>query len=329
MEVIYENLTNNVEKVVNYHANKKIYAVVKSDAYNHGVKNVVPIMIKCGISNFCVNSISEVIELRKISKAINILLLGRISEDECKLYIDNDVTVSLSNKNDYKIIISNQLKYQLCVNTGMNRYGLTIDDAYSIIKNRDNLIKGVYSHLGSSDVRDKRYYKQSRLFRDLINKFELSNLDIHISNSCDSLNTENTYNSVRIGMLFYNGIENNLNLLNTVSIAGKIININLVNKNDYIGYYKVKKLNKSKLIGIVNIGYETGILNIYKIKYVIINGKKYKIVGKLCMNNMFIEVDYDIKIGDTVEVIGEFNNVNSISKISKISAYEILMNFKK
>ncbi len=329
LKIIYDNLLNNIETIRNYFIDRKIYAVVKSDAYNHGIKEVVSLMLNCSIYDYCVSNIKEAIELRKIDKNINILLLGRMYENDIVDYIDYNIIVSLSNIDDYRYIIENKLYYQLCVNTGMNRYGLSIYEAKAIISKNDNLLKGIYTHLGSADVKDKRYYRQCSLFRELVDNTDVSDIDIHISNSSDSLDISNDYNAIRIGMLFYNGIDNNLGLLNTVSIKGKIIDIKYVKSHDYVGYYKTKMLKSNKYIGIINVGYESGILNCFKIRYVVINNRLYKVVGKICMNNMFVIVDSYVKINDTVELIGNYNGINSISKLSGISAYEILLNLKK
>lgn len=328
LEIIYSNLLNNIKTIRNHFHDKKVYAVVKSNAYNHGLKEVIPMMIREGIKDYCVSSIEEAIELRCINENIKILLLGRLNKNDIELYKHNNIIVSLSNTNDYEFIHNYKLQYQLCVNTGMNRYGLSIEESKNILSNKSDLLVGIYTHLGSSDVRDKRYYRQNMIFRNLLNDYNLDELDIHISNSSDSLNEINSYNSVRIGMLFYNGIENNLKLLNTINISGIITEIRDVKVGEQVGYHKVKKLNNDKRIGIVNIGYETGILNIFNIKYVEINDKTYRVIGKLCMNNMFVILDESVNIGDMVNVIGKLNSIKSISKNTGISAYEILLNFK-
>ncbi len=329
LEIIYSNLLENIKIIKSFFVDKKIYAVVKSDAYNHGTKEVVPLMIQEGINDYCVSNINEAVELRKLSNDINILLLGRIYKKDVSLYIKNKITVSLSNMIDYELIYDNKLNYQLCINTGMNRYGVSTNESRVILKKKDNFLKGVYTHLGSSEARDKRYYKQCEKFKEVIDSFDISELDIHISSSSDSFDTDNKYNSVRIGMLFYNGVESKLNLLNTIHVGGTIIDIKHVEVNDYVGYYKTNRLRSDELIGVVNIGYEKGVLNCFNIKYVIINSKKYRVIGKICMNNMFVIVDKYVKTGDIVEIFGNYNSIRSISKTSNISAYEILLNLKK
>ncbi len=329
MEILYENVMLNIRRIKKQCQNRVIYAVVKSNAYNHGLKVIAPIMIKEGICNFCVTNIDEAIELRGLDARINILLLGRLYEDDIKSYVDNNIVVSLSKYEDYSIIKNNNLIYQLCVNTGMNRYGLTVDESDKILKNSDFNLRGVYSHLGSSNIRDARYYRQHKKFRKLLSKYDTTGLDIHISNSSDTLYSVVEYNSVRIGMLFYNGVKNNLGLYNTVRVEGKVLCIETVSKGEYIGYDRVFKSSRSCKIAIVNVGYEVGILNIFNIKHVLIKGKKYKVIGKICMNNMFVRVDDFIEENDIVSVIGDLNSILEISKKTGISAYEILLNLKK
>ncbi len=329
LEILYKNLIQNIKVIRSHFLNKKIYAVVKSNAYNHGVNIVVPLMINEGINDYCVSNISEAIELRAHSDDINILLLGRVNIDHIKYYKDYNITISLSNIDDYKIILRNKLDYQMCVNTGMNRYGLSISESKVILDYHDCYLKGIYTHLGSSEVRDRRYRKQCKTFKELLCKYDTSNIDVHISNSSDTFSTDNDFDAIRIGMLFYNGVTTPLSLLNTMSVKGSIVNIIDVKANEYIGYYKTKKLRLNKRIGVVNIGYEKGILNSFGIRYIRINNKKYKVIGKICMNNMFVVLDDTVKIGEIVEVVGDLNNIKTIAKTANISSYEVLLNLKK
>jgi alanine racemase len=91
---------------------------------------------------------------------------------------------------------------------------------------------------------------------------------------------------------------------NSESLIGKVVYIKQINKNETVGYYGSYKARKKQIIGICDIGYYNGIRRNYKGR-VSINDKYYKIVGKICMNHMFIVIDSNVKIGDFVTIYGK------------------------
>ena len=104
-------------------------------------------------------------------------------------------------------------------------------------------------------------------------------------------------------------------------------NINLdIKKGETVGYDGNFKADKDELIGIVPIGYADGIIKKNTGRYVYINNNKYKIVGNICMDMLFVLIDNTIKINDEVLIIKDNNHINEIAKHLDTINYEVMCN---
>ena len=137
-------------------------------------------------------------------------------------------------------------------------------------------------------------------------------------------------NGSRLGIIMY-GITDNkdLNLLSTFKLYSEIIQINKLNPGDILGYNGIYKCKKEELIGVIPIGYADGIIRKNTGRYVYINDKKYKIVGNICMDMLFIKIDKDVRLHDKVLLIKDNNHLNEISKYLKTIPYEIICSISK
>ena len=105
------------------------------------------------------------------------------------------------------------------------------------------------------------------------------------------------------------------------SLIGNIVYIKKVYKNETVGYDGLYKFKKTSIIGICDIGYYNGVKRNYK-GNVFINNKYYKIVGRICMNQMFILIDDDVKKGDIVNIFGKNISKSDFLYHNKMSNYE-------
>lgn len=327
---------NNLEQNLSYinSFNFPIIAMVKANAYGHDMK-VIAKLLKDKVNFFGVANKDEAINLRKILKNKNILVVGK-SKSFLPLIKNNiDITIDelLELKQINKLCKKHNLKanVHIAINTGMNRIGVkTINDfkqILSFINNSHHIkLKGIFTHLFDADERYTNFYKQMEIFKRyaklVINKKTL----IHIGGSFVlTKKIPKFINMVRVGFFMYG--YGNKNLKPIMKITSKVIKITNCKKGEYVGYGKTR-LSKNTKIALIPMGYADGIFrNLSNKANVIVNGIECKIVGKICMDMFMVDItNKKVRIGDIVEV---FTNAEQDAKLLKTSPYEILTNYSK
>lgn len=120
------------------------------------------------------------------------------------------------------------------------------------------------------------------------------------------------------------GFDDKLNLDSVFSLKSKIIEIKHIKSGESVGYDGKYIASKDEVIGIVPIGYRDGIIRHNTGRYVYINDKKYKIIGNICMDMLFVLIDNTVNINDTVYIIKDNNHINEIAKYLDTINYEIM-----
>lgn len=169
-KVSLKNLSDNASKVKSLVSPKvKVYAVVKANAYGHGLIGVSNALYS-QVDGFCVSLTKEALDLRISGCDKDVLLLTAVDERYLDVLIRKKITLTVASKRDMLIIdrVCSELKTPACVhvklNTGMNRLGASsvyeVNEIMSVAMRGNVKITGVYSHLG--DVQNKRYLNSQR-----------------------------------------------------------------------------------------------------------------------------------------------------------------------
>ena len=365
-----ENLLNNIKIIKKTAGEKKICAMVKANAYQHNLKFVVT-NLKNYVDFFGVSNTEEAISVRNLTnKKILIcglydkenlknLILNNISLTitsikqlkEIVLVVKNLQKEYEFNKNIDKnlnyvcdgncINIHNiKAKIHIKINTGMNRLGVKNINYFKKIlnfisvNNQYLILEGIYSHLFNAEntgLARTQYYR----FLNFLNFLpSLDNLIIHLENSRGLFNNVDFFkvcNMARVGIALY-GLEiKNKGLKPVLSLNSKIVAIQKVKFDDYVGYGK-EYISKNGKVGVVPIGYADGIVRSYKNAFVFVNNVPCKILN-VCMDMIIIDVtNIKTKIYDNVEIISnltnKLNSANSLAKHLNTIAYEIVTNIK-
>ena len=147
---------------------------------------------------------------------------------------------------------------------------------------------------------------------------------VHFGGS-NVINYDFNYDMIRVGIGLY-GYEN-INVRPIMQIFSKVLDIKEIKKSEFLGYNYEFKAKKDTKIAVLSIGYGDGFSKAMEDEFVIIKGKRCKIIGSICMDACFVEIDnIDLKIGDYVEVMW---NVERLAKKLNTISYEILTNFSK
>ena len=336
VEINLDNIKYNVKTLINRYKNYKYYfGVVKADSYGHNDIKVVKSIIEGGVNYLAVATLEEALEIRKHLKDIPILCLGIIDSKYLSICLENNITITISNLDYIKDINISNLKAHIKINTGMNRLGINnkneLNEAIKLLKNKNIFIEGIYTHIyNSSNKNDTE--KQFSKFENITRDIDLKSIPIvHLTASeATEYYTKKEYaNGCRLGIAMYGLVDyKDINFKDTFSLYSEVIQINEI-ENETVGYNGKYKANDKELIAVVPIGYADGIIRKNTNRYVYINNKKYKIVGNICMDMLFVKVDDSVKVHDKVTIIKDINHIKEIANHLDTISYEVICSISK
>ena len=362
IEIDLEKIKNNyIEYLKTLPDNSEIIPVLKADAYGHGSVQVAKALQTLGVRFFAVSNLCEAIELRDSGITEEILILGYTPAcftEQLDKYNIIQTIVSEEHAEELTKHSSSNVRYHFAIDTGMNRIGLNandLDNCENVIRKYSKLlnIDGLFTHFCVADSSKKDDIAFTNLqiekFKNLVERVKDLNIDIiHCSNSAGGLYHANDITKnidkrlvVRLGISLY-GLSPNqsIPLPNTFkpALAWKttVTTVHTVKKGDFVGYGRTYKAESERKIATLSVGYADGYSrSLSNTGFVLINGHRAKIVGRICMDQTTVDVTDipNVKIGDIVTLIGEDGaasiSANDISSLSDTINYEVLCGISK
>lgn len=322
------NLLYNL-KVIKSKTNTKICAVVKANAYGHGIKNICTIL-KGKVDFFAVASLEEALEIKSFDTTTKVLILGNCSN--FVLASQNNISVAIFSLKQLEKLKKNlrkikKINIHLKIDTGMHRLGfssiLEFKQALKIIeKNKAKIVvEGAFTHFAT--LRNDISY-----FRNQQKKFErylkhLKNYDNLITHGGGSLTSmfSNNYDMLRFGIYLYGY---GLNKLKPVmSVHSKIISIKQIKKNKNVGYSKSYITDKDCRVSVLPLGYHDGVPRNFINQYFYYKKQPIKILN-VCMDMTIVELPENVKENVNITI---FNNATKWAKILNTNEHDILVSF--
>jgi len=291
----------------------KLCIVLKSDAYGIGIENIVKLNIWKFIDYIAITKNKEAEIIRKYNSDIKIIRVRPATIDEIleggKYHIEEviDTIDKFTQIKENKDLI--KLNYHLSINYGMGNLGFEVNQ--KIISEINNInLSGILTHFpniyNQSDSKFKNIIQLVDKIKSIYHKNELI---FHCCNTENYIEHGNllSYDMLRVGKLQYGIIKNNINLQSVVEWHCKPVSIRKHFKGDTISYKSLYISNKKENIIVLPIGYNEGYPCFENNKSeVIINNKKYPVVGKITMNMICVNVGSDIiNLNDKVTLFGE------------------------
>ncbi len=349
VEIDLDNLKNNIEQIKSVIPKKcKIMAIVKANAYGHGMVEISTKLNEIGIQDFAVATLSEGITLRENNIKGNILILGYTPLEDIKYVEKYDLIQTIVDYEYAKAIeelkLDKKLKVHIKINTGMNRIGecyKNLDDIKKIYEMKNLEILGTYSHLCVADSLEPKDVEftnnQINNFFSCIDKIKESGHyvgKIHIQSSYGILNYSNVEcDFVRPGIIMYGAYNEcqtkvKINIRPVLSLKSIITSVKQIQKGETVSYGRTFMANENKKIAAVSIGYGDGYprnLSNKNVK-VFVNGEYAEIIGRICMDQLMIDVTNikNVNPGDVVELIGEQIPVESVASKADTITNELL-----
>jgi len=266
-------------------------------------------------------------------------------------------------------LTKSKVSVHLKIDTGMNRLGIsdkkTFNEIIKLIKNSNIYLEGLYTHFATPGITDKFYDIQLSNFKNITEDIDLKEIPIiHMMSSFILLHHPKIdfCNGIRIGTIIYGydismkSLSNsplnilrklrekyfvkrynisetyrdvNLNLKKAFKLKTNILQIKDIKKGDKVGYGILYTAEGDVRVATIPIGYDDGIGINHNNRYVLINKKRYKVIGEISMCMMNILIDKSVKINDEVTIIGEDITLGEIARINNTSFHNTLVNIGK
>ena len=350
LEIDLDALKYNISEITGKYSEYKYYfGVVKANAYGAGIY-AVNAMVKSGINYIAVSSLEEALAVREINRDIPILVLEPICFEGLNTAAQNNITVTVDNKDYFDKILKEKIKikFHIKVDCGMNRFGLTDkNDVQYIVDNanENTVLEGIFTQLSSGA--GERYKKQISLFLERTRLIDLSKIKIvHIDRSLtlEQHKKLDFANGVRLGIVMYGFAKvppalslkrkiinkitgkkppepSKLNLKNVIRFYTQVLEIKEIKPGDSVGYGGMFDSKKTAYVAVLPYGFAD--FSLIGKTCVYIGGKQRNIIVNY-MDVTAAVVDNDVKPGDKVEIFGENISVRQASRQANVNVYKLI-----
>ncbi|MBP3674355.1 MAG: alanine racemase [Oscillospiraceae bacterium] len=305
-----------------------VMAVIKADAYGHGAIQVARLLQdKCTF--FGVSSMLEAMELRQAGLYNPILILGHTPVRAFPTLVEAEIRPTIFHYEDAIALsqaaqaLEKTAAFHFAVDTGMSRIGFqaTQEDAdicAKIAKLPGLYAEGLFSHFATADCADlERSHRQAELFDKFYEMLKERGVEIpirHLDNSAGLMNFENHYEMVRAGIVTYglypsDEVDNSLlNLRPAMQWVSRVTHVKTLEPGREISYGGTYVTTKPTRVATVPVGYADGYRRCLSNKfYVLIRGKRAPILGRVCMDQLMVDVTDipDVTLNDRVILVGK------------------------
>lgn len=353
IEINKNNLLHNLAQFKNIAPQSEIWPVVKSNAYGHGVLEVVKILNEATeASGLALASLDEALAIRDFSiKPLMVLSYFDKNEEALRLAAQRNISLPVYDLAtiDYLDDLGQKIKQKFLINikidTGTSRLGFRKEEASQAIKcalSKSHLeINSIFTHYAESESENLTFsQEQLAAFADIVKEFP--NIKTHSACSAASIGLpESQANIVRLGLALYGlwpseptrlrAQAKNLDLKPVLAFKSTIIQLKTIKQGESVGYNRTYISNHDIQLAVLPVGYWEGLNRLLSNKAkVIINGHLCPIRGNVCMNLTMVELPANLKakVGDRVTLIGSEGearvSVEDWAKISLTINYEIV-----
>ena len=308
-------------------AGVKVMAVVKADAYGHGAIQVARLLQdKCAF--FGVSSMLEAMELRKAGLHTPILILGHTPVNAYPTAIQEGIRPTIFHYEDAQALsraaqeLGQPAPFHFAVDTGMSRLGFQVTeeaaDICAKIARLPGLVsEGLFSHFATADCADLSKARQQAArfdrFYEMLTARGVSVTIRHLDNSAGLMNFPNHYEMVRSGIITYGMYPSEevspekLKLEPALQFLSRVTHVKLLPAGREISYGGTYVTTRETRVATVPVGYADGYRRSLSGKfYVLIRGKRAPILGRVCMDQLMVDVTDipDTAVNDRVTLVG-------------------------
>lgn len=347
VEINIENVSHNMREIrKNTPVGTKLLAVVKADAYGHGSVMLAPTLLASGADMLGVASIDEGVDLRQAKINCEILVLGAVPVWAVETAVKADLTISVFSKEHLQACklafdrIGIKPKVHIKLDTGMNRIGISVDDAVEFInqvRDADYLeLGGIFTHLANAENREKTQVQIDR-WNKVISEINTDGLFLHILNTAGAMSYDVKSNMCRAGIGIYglfpdlpDDVVEKMQLKPVMSLKARIVNIHEAKDGEGVSYGHTFTANGIKKIATIPLGYADGVPRSLSNKiYGTLSGVEVKQIGNITMDQMMFDItDVNAKTGDIITLLDDNHSIDDWARILGTINYELTCRLK-
>jgi len=353
LEVDLSCLAENYRAICRAAAPAKVMPILKANAYGHGLVEIARHMASLGASYLGVAYLEEGIMLREAGVTVPILVMGGILGDQTPLFLAHDLTVTASSVEKLQQVdaaarqMGVRAKVHLKIDTGMERIGVHYYNAASLLEAALDCehceVEGIYSHFANADAaRLASAYTQLARFEEVLSFYEKRGLPHpplrHMANSGGILQIlESRFDMVRAGILLY-GYYPSASAARTIEVRpcltwkSRVVYFKVVQPDHAVSYGSTWQTDHMVRVVTIPAGYGDGYFRRMSGRaQVIIRGKRYPVVGRICMDQMMVNIEWDSAYnGDEVVLLGAMGDtavtLEEMAEWAGTIPYEVLTN---
>ena len=336
----------------------QLMAVVKGNAYGHGILDVAGTAVKNGASCLGTAILNEAVTLRENGFLLPILVFGYTPDDQLDAVVEYGLTQTIFDYDHAKALSEAALKrctrakVHVKIDSGMGRLGFlpgekTLETVIRIAGLPGIYLEGMYTHLAAADTQDPTYTQlQLRRFSGFLHSVEKAGISIpvkHASNSAAFINYPEAHmDMVRPGIILYGiypspEVDRSKILLNPVmSVKCRVASVKEMDAGSMVSYGCTCRLKRNSTIAVLPLGYADGYSRILSNKAeVLIKGQRVPVIGRVCMDQCMVDITSvpGTKIGDEAVIMGrqgdEEITADEIGRILGTISYEVVCMFSE
>lgn len=350
-EVNLTRLRQNLDAIRTAVTPAKVMIVVKANAYGHGLAEVAKFLAP-HVDYLGVAVLEEGILLRDLGVWTPILVLGGIWGEQVPRYLEYDLTFTASSVERLEQIdaaagaAARKAKVHLKIDTGMERIGVHYYSAHTLqeaaLKCKHVEVEGIFSHFANADVEDLYHARlQLERFEEVLCFYEKHSLPLpmrHMANSAAILQLPESYfDMVRPGIMLYGvypsrDVPRRIEVRPALTWKSRVVYFKVVEPGHPVSYGSTWQSDHPVRVVTVPVGYGDGYFRALSNRaQVILRGRKYPQVGRICMDQMMVNIEADSAFnGDEVTLLGEAGDqcvtAEQLAEWAGTIPYEILTN---
>ena len=316
-------------------ANSRAYAVIKANAYGHGMLTIAN-ALSMDADGFAVACLDEAVALREAGILLPILVLeGAMDSNECQVAFDLDLELAVHQQQQLHWITAakGSIKVWIKVDTGMHRLGFAVQDVPAVVSDlrlQSNVSQiQLMSHFSCADEVGHPF---NQVQLDQMHTLSPMQLPWSMSNSAALLTLPSSHGElVRPGIMMYGASPivgrtgHDFNLQAVMTLQSEVIAMHSLKAGESVGYGQSFTVTRDTQIAVVAIGYGDGYPRSAEAGTpVLIKGKKCPLVGRVSMDMLTVDVtEANVQLGDMVTLWGTGLSADEVARHCNTLSYEL------
>jgi alanine racemase len=352
VEVSLARLAENLRAIQAAVAPAAVMPIVKANAYGHGLVPVARHLVALGAPSLGVAFLEEAVALREAGVTVPVLVMGGIFGDQVPVFLRHGLSLTASSVDKLRHIdqaareLGVTARVHLKIDTGMERIGVHYYSAQGLLERasecRHCRVEGIYSHFANADAADLGSARlQLARFLDVLTWYDKQGVTPpvrHMANSGAILQLRESHlDLVRPGILLY-GVYPAAEVAHTIAVRpalswkSRVVYFKVVRPGHPVSYGSTWQTDHQVRVVTLPVGYGDGYFRaLSNVAQVVIRGKRYPVVGRVCMDQIMVNIEWDSAYnGDEVVLIGadgdEVVTCEDLAEWAGTIPYEVLTN---